>query len=74
MSTDTWSHESSKPAPRLQLLVVDDDDLVIASLRTLLPTGWHLLPGFGCDSIELEKRALSCSAALIDMHLSRNLE
>ncbi|MBK7890508.1 MAG: sigma-54-dependent Fis family transcriptional regulator [Bdellovibrionales bacterium] len=74
MSTDTRSHESSNPAPRLQLLVVDDDDLVIASLRTLLPPGWQLIPGFGCDQSELERRTLNCSAALIDMHLSRNLE
>lgn len=74
MPTDTRGHDSAKLTSRLQLLVIDDDDLVIAGLRTLLPGGWQLVPGFDCAPAELEKRALACSAALVDMHLSGNVK
>src|SRR5690242_15735863 len=52
----------------LNLLIVDDDDLVIAALRQSLPKSWRLSVA---DSLsQIPERTFH--AGLIDMHLSRN--
>jgi DNA-binding NtrC family response regulator len=55
---------------RLQVLVVDDDDLVIAGIRMTLPSHWRLHP----HSSQHDLPQASFTAALVDMHLSKNTE
>lgn len=69
MNPDADAH--STMVQKHQLVVIDDDDLVIASLRPLLPSNWTLVPGLGADPATLASRA---SAVLVDMHLSGNTE
>lgn len=55
---------------RLKLLVIDDDDLVIQSIRICLPEQWSLT---GVYSLK-EVKDFEFNAAFIDLHLSGDLE
>lgn len=57
--------------PRWRLLVVDDDDLVIAALRTALPASWTMTAVSDRDQIPTPTEGFA--AALVDMHLTKNL-
>lgn len=52
---------------RLKLLVVDDDDLIIQSIRMCVPEQWRVLAANSRDEIPRE----SFDAAFVDMHLSK---
>lgn len=54
----------------LVLLVVDDDSLVIQSVKMALPEGWRMLGAQ--NPVDLPERGFQ--AALVDMHLTGNLE
>ncbi len=53
---------------RLKLLVVDDDDLVIQSIRMCLPEQWRVVPANSRAEVPKEP----FDAAFVDMHLSKN--
>lgn len=55
---------------RLRLLVVDDDDLVIQSIRMCLPEQWSLTAGNKLTEVALETHY---DAAFIDMHLTGDI-
>lgn len=54
----------------LRLLAVDDDDLLLAALRTSLPPNWRLVTHSGAGPLP----SGPFHAALIDMHLSGRLD
>lgn len=55
---------------RLRLLVVDDDDLVIQSIRMCLPEQWSLTAGNTLTEVSL---ATHYDAAFVDMHLTGDI-
>jgi DNA-binding NtrC family response regulator len=55
--------------PRLKLLVVDDDDLIAASLRMALPPTWRMTH----ETAAPKESAGPFTAAFVDMHLSGNV-
>ncbi len=55
---------------RYRLLVIDDDDLVVSSLRMALPSNWRLV--HSSDPKNLPSG--SFTAAFVDMHLTGNLK
>ena len=57
---------SSTKDQRLKLLVIDDDDLIAASLRIALPPPWRMSHSTGLPSEHLSQ----FNAAFVDMHLS----
>lgn len=59
------------PADQLKLLVVDDDNLVIQSLKMALPDSWYLR---GANSLEEIPKDESFNAAFIDMHLTGDIK
>lgn len=60
---------------RRRLLVVEDDDLVLASLRLQLPPDWTITPADSPDDALnlIRERKITWAAALVDMHLTGNL-
>ncbi len=54
--------------PRLKLLVVDDDDLIIQSIRMCLPDQWRLVSANRRS--EIPKHTFD--AAFVDMHLNKH--
>jgi DNA-binding NtrC family response regulator len=57
---------------RLNLLVIDDDDLVVGALRMAIPPQWrltHFSDQNKAKNLPLE----GCVAALVDMHLTNDL-
>lgn len=75
-------HASDHEEQKLKLLVVDDDDLVIASLRRILPSNWTMVAVTNPQEVSTRPHTTSpqpasnpaetCAAALVDMHLSPN--
>jgi DNA-binding NtrC family response regulator len=57
------------PDQRLKLLVVDDDDLIIQSIRMCVPEQWRVT---GVNAKAEVPPAEAFDAAFIDMHLSKN--
>jgi DNA-binding NtrC family response regulator len=55
---------------RLKLLVIDDDDLVVSGIRMGLPSQWRMV--HSADSKNIPPG--SFTAALVDMHLTGNLD
>ncbi len=53
--------------PRLKLLVVDDDDLIIQSIRMCLPEQWRLVSANKRSEIPEQ----TYNAAFLDMHLNK---
>ncbi len=53
------------------LLVVDDDSLIIDSLKLLLPKHWKMT---AVQNPKLLDAKIMCHAAFVDMHLSGNLQ
>lgn len=69
--SDASTQKTSEPASlRRRLLVVEDDELVIASLRQALPSNWSLV---SANSIS-EVPDSGYVAAFVDMHLTGNLK
>lgn len=61
--------------PPFQLLVVDDDPLIIDSIRLILPKNWSLRAFSAVAQIkEHLKSPLLYHAAFVDMHLTQNLQ
>lgn len=54
---------------RLKLLVIDDDDLVVSSIRLILPSHWRTVHSSSPQSVPTG----AFTAALVDMHLTGNL-
>lgn len=69
VKTDAMIHAGKGPSSKRRLLVVDDDDLVIASLRLALPSNWTMTAATSPSEIPHD----GYSAALVDMHLTRDL-
>ncbi len=69
--TDATVHSAATGGrPNRKLLVVDDDDLVVASLRVALPSNWSLTSALSLETIP----ASEFHAAFIDMHLTGKLD
>lgn len=56
--------------PRLKLLVIDDDDLVVSSIRLTLPSNWRTVHSSDPRAVPTGPFA----AALVDMHLTGNMK
>jgi len=54
-----------------KLLVVDDDDLILQSIRIALPVNWKMT---GIKSLSEVPSKLTFHAAFVDMHLTGNIE
>lgn len=54
----------------LRLLMVDDDELLLAALRTALPSNWRLVAHSGTGPLPMGP----FHAALVDMHLTKRLD
>jgi DNA-binding NtrC family response regulator len=60
-----------------RLFVVDDDDLIIASLRLALPSNWSLTAASSLDEVLKITPTFNdqrFSAAMVDMHLTANMD
>ncbi len=51
---------------RLKLLFIDDDELIVQSIKMLLPTNWRMVHSLSSKGLE----AKNFDAAFVDMHLS----
>ena len=56
---------------RFQLLVIDDDDLILQSIRMILPKNWRM---DGLNALDESDISQKYDAAIVDMHLSKNLK
>lgn len=76
VKTDAMVHAGKAIGARRRLLVVDDDDLVVASLRLALPSNWSMTSASTPAEISTVTTSAIASydAALVDMHLTRNLQ
>ncbi|MCM2282122.1 MAG: sigma-54 dependent transcriptional regulator [Bdellovibrionaceae bacterium] len=57
---------------RLKLLVVDDDDLIIQSIRMCVPEQWRVVAANSRREIPTHTNNDAFDAAFVDMHLSKN--